>query len=127
MFPSELKYSKDHEWARIAGDRAVVGITDYATDQLGDVVYVDIARSVGDKIGQGDTFGVVESVKTASDLLAPLSGTIAAINPKLGDHPELVNQQPYGDGWMIEITLANPAEADGLFDAAGYEAQLPKD
>jgi glycine cleavage system H protein len=126
VYPAELRYSSDHEWARISGDRAVVGITDYATDQLGDVVYVDIAKKVGDKIGQGDTFGVVESVKTASDLMVPLAGTIAAINPKLGDHPELVNQQPYGDGWMIELTLDDPAQAAGLLDAAAYDAQLPK-
>ena len=126
MYPAELKYSTDHEWARISGNRATVGITDYAADQLGDVVYVDIARKVGDKISQGDSFGVVESVKTASDLYSPLSGTIAAINPKLADKPELVNQQPYGDGWMIELTVDDPYQANGLLDATAYEAQLPK-
>lgn len=126
MYPAELKYSTDHEWARISGNRATVGITDYAADQLGDVVYVDIARKVGDKISQGDSFGVVESVKTASDLYSPLSGTIAAINPKLADKPELVNQQPYGDGWMIELTVDDPDQANGLLDATAYEAQLPK-
>jgi glycine cleavage system H protein len=127
MYPPELKYSTDHEWARISGNRAVVGITSFAADQLGDVVYVDLAKKVGERVGANETFGVVESVKTASDLYSPLGGTVVAHNPKLADNPELVNQQPYGDGWMIELELDDPSQAGGLLDAAAYETQLPKE
>ncbi len=127
MNPPELKYSKEHEWARVIGDRAVVGITQFAADQLGDVVFVDLAKRVGDQIAQLQIFGVIESVKAASDLFSPLSGTIVRTNERLAEHPELVNQDPYGEGWMIELTVANPAELGSLMSASEYEASLPKD
>lgn len=127
MYPPELRYSKDHEWARVVGDRAVVGITRYAADQLGDVVYVDFTRKAGEQVRQFEAFGTVESVKAASDLFSPLSGTIVRINESLADHPELVNQDPYGEGWMVELAVAEPAEAGNLLSAQDYEASLPKD
>ncbi len=127
MYPPELKYSKEHEWARVVDDRAVVGITQYAADQLGDVVYVDLASKVGEHVAQFEPFGVVESVKAASDLFAPVGGQVVRTNPLLADRPELVNQDPYGDGWMIEVTLADPAELASLLSAEDYEASLPKD
>lgn len=122
MNPPELKYSKDHEWARVEGDRAVVGITQFATEQLGDVVYVDLARKAGDEVRQFEAFGTVESVKAASDLFSPLGGKITKTNDALADRPELVNQDPYGDGWMIELALSDPAELNSLMSAEEYEA-----
>ncbi len=127
MYPPDLKYTTEHEWARVVGDRAVVGITQFAADQLGDVVYVDFARKVGDQVKQSDVFGTIESVKAASDLFSPLGGTIIRENDRLADHPELVNQDPYGEGWMLEMTLANPAEVEHLLSAQEYEASLPKE
>ena len=127
MYPPDLRYSVEHEWARIVGERAVIGITRYAADSLGDVVYVDIAQKVGESVRQFEPFGLVESVKAASDLFAPLSGPIVQTNGRLADHPELVNQDPYGEGWMIEITVADPAELTVLMSADEYAASLPKD
>ncbi len=126
QFPSELKYSKDHEWARIEGNRAVVGITDFAQDQLGDVVFVELPE-IGEQVGQFSQFGTIESVKAASDLFSPLAGVVKAVNSKLEDHPELVNQDPYGEGWMLEIELSDPAQGDQLMDAEQYRQSLPED
>jgi glycine cleavage system H protein len=119
--PTNLKYTKDHEWARLDGAVATVGITDYAQHSLGDVVYVDMG-SVGKKVKQHETFGVVESVKAASDLFSPVSGTVSEVNSKLVDTPEIVNQAPYGDGWMIKVKLSDRAELDNLLSAADYDA-----
>ncbi len=127
MYPTDLKYSKEHEWARVEGARAAVGITRFAADQLGDVVYVDVNLKVGDQVKQFGAFGTVESVKAASDLFSPVSGKIVRINDLLKDQPELVNQDPYGQGWMIEVELASPAELDALLGPADYEASLPTD
>jgi glycine cleavage system H protein len=127
VYPTDLRYSKEHEWARVEGARAAVGITQFAADQLGDVVYVDVTLKVGDQIKQFDAFGTVESVKAASELFCPVSGRIARINDQLADQPELVNQDPYGKGWMVEVDLADPAEVDALLSAADYEASLPAD
>ncbi len=127
MYPTDLRYSKEHEWARVEGARAAVGITQFAADQLGDVVYVDVTLKVGDQVKQFDAFGTVESVKAASDLFSPISGKIVGINDLLKDQPELVNQAPYGQGWMIEVELADPAELTALLGPSDYEASLPTD
>ncbi|MCL4533612.1 MAG: glycine cleavage system protein GcvH [Bacteroidetes bacterium] len=126
QFPPELKYSKEHEWARIQSNRAVIGITDYAQDQLGDVVFAELPE-VGAEVAQFGRFGTIESVKAASDLFSPLSGVVKAVNKKLEDHPELVNQDPYGEGWMLEIELADPGQADKLLDAEHYQHTLPSE
>jgi glycine cleavage system H protein len=117
--PEELKYTKDHEWLRIEGGEGVVGITDFAQDALGDVVFVELP-AVGATLAQGDTFGVVESNKSVSDLYAPVAGTVVAINEALADAPESVNADPYGAGWMIRLALASPTGTEGLLDAAAY-------
>jgi glycine cleavage system H protein len=121
--PNDRKYSKEHEWAKVEGDLAVVGITDYAQDQLGDVVYVELPK-VGDRVEQYKVFGVIESVKTASDLYAPLSGEIVEINQSVVDEPSLVNDTPYEAGWLIKIRPDDPSalqrELDTLLDADGY-------
>lgn len=119
--PQELKYSKDHEWIRVEGETAYVGITDYAQDQLGDIVYVDISFGEGDEIGAGEAFGSVEAVKTVSDLFMPVSGKLVEINEALNGEPEKINTDPYGDGWIIKIELTNPSELDALLDAAAYQ------
>lgn len=119
--PQELKYSKDHEWIRVEGETAYVGITDYAQDQLGDIVYVDITLGEGDEIGAGEAFGSVEAVKTVSDLFMPVSGKLVEINEALNGEPEKINTDPYGDGWIIKIELTNPSELDALLDAAAYQ------
>jgi len=121
--PTDLKYTKDHEWARLEGDVATVGITDYAQHSLGDVVYVD-AGSKGKTVAQHQTFGVVESVKAASDLFSPVSGTVTEINAALADKPELVNQEPYGNGWMLKVKVSNMGELASLMDAAQYDAYI---
>ncbi|HVQ75572.1 MAG TPA: glycine cleavage system protein GcvH [Candidatus Binatia bacterium] len=118
--PADLRYTKEHEWARREGDHARVGITAYAQEQLGDVVFVELPK-VGARVSAMKTFGVVESVKAVSDLYAPLTGEVTAVNESLARKPETVNGDPYGEGWMIVIALANPAEYDGLLDAAAYE------
>jgi glycine cleavage system H protein len=120
MVPPELRYTKDHEWVRVDGDEATVGITEYAASQLGDIVFVELPDT-GKSLAQFATFGVVESVKAVSDLFAPVSGEIVATNEALTASPELVNGEPYGDGWMIRVRLAHPAETDGLLDAAAYD------
>ena len=121
MVPSDLRYTKDHEWVRVDGDEATVGITDYATNQLGDIVFVELPDA-GRNLSQFATFGVVESVKAVSDLFAPVSGEVSETNDALTAAPELVNSDPYGDGWMLKLRLADPAEIDGLLDAAAYDA-----
>jgi len=118
-FPSELRYTKEHEWIRVEGSTGVVGITDYAQGELGDVIYLDV--NTGTSVAAGDSFGTVEAVKTVSDLYAPVAGTIAELNPLLGDSPDLVNRDPYGEGWLVKITLANPADVDGLLSADDYK------
>ena len=119
-FPSELKYTKDHEWVRVEGNEAVIGITDFAQRELGDIVYIDI-NTVGDEVEQDEVFGSVEAVKTVSDLFMPVTGTINEVNAALNDNPELVNSDPYGEGWMVKVTLADVASVDGLLDAAAYQ------
>jgi glycine cleavage system H protein len=123
MVPTDLHYTKDHEWVRVDGDEAVVGITDYATNQLGDIVFVELP-DVGRTLSQAGTFGVVESVKAVSDLFSPVSGEVTSGNDALAAAPELVNSDPYGDGWMIRLKLANPTEVDELLDAAAYDALI---
>ena len=121
--PDGLRYTVDHEWLRIEAAEGVVGITAYAADELGDVVFVELPR-VGRTLQRSEAFGVIESVKTASDLYAPVAGEVVAVNEALASAPELVNEQPYGDGWMIRVRLGDPGEADGLLDAAAYRAKL---
>jgi glycine cleavage system H protein len=119
-FPEELRYTKEHEWVKIEGDEATVGITEFAQRELGDIVYVEI-ETVGKSLDTGAVFGTVEAVKTVSDLYLPLNGTVTEVNPKLSGSPELVNTDPYGDGWMIKMKLANAEDADSLMDAAAYQ------
>jgi glycine cleavage system H protein len=120
MVPGDLRYTKDHEWVRVDGSEAVVGITKFAADQLGDIVFVELPAA-GRALEQHATFGVVESVKAVSDLFAPVSGEVTAANDALGGSPELVNSDPYGEGWMLRVTLADPAQVEGLLDASAYE------
>jgi glycine cleavage system H protein len=121
MVPKELRYTKDHEWVRVDGDEATVGITEYASSQLGDIVFVELPDA-GRSLAQFATFGVVESVKAVSDLFAPVSGEVVATNDALAGSPETVNSDPYGKGWMIRLRLAEPGEVDELLDAAAYDA-----
>ena len=118
--PANLKYTKDHEWARIEDSVAVVGITDYAQSQLGDVVYIDLPK-VGDVISRGDVIGTIEAVKTVADIYSPVSGEIVAVNSALKDASELVNKDPYGEGWIASIKLSNSMELEALLDPADYE------
>ena len=118
--PDDLHYSKDHEWVRVDGNVAIVGITDYAQDSLGDVVYVELPK-VGDDFAANESFGSVESVKAVSEVFSPVSGEIVGINEALADTPEKVNQDPYGDGWMIRVQMSNPGEVDSMLTAAEYE------
>ena len=121
--PSNLRYTKDHEWIRVEGNEAFVGITDYAQSELGEIVFVDI-NTQGETIGQDETFGSIEAVKTVSDLNMPVSGEVLEVNEAINDQPELVNNDPYGEGGMIKIRVADPAELDTLLDAAGYQALI---
>lgn len=122
MYPSDLRYDREHEWVRLEGEIATIGITHYAQDQLGEVVYVDLP-SVGDEAVAGESFGEIESVKSVSELFSPVSGEIVEVNGALSDAPELVNESPYGDGWMIKVRVADPATAlDGLMTADEYES-----
>jgi len=118
--PAELKYTKDHEWVKIDGDVAIVGITEFAQSELGDIVYVEI-DTVGETIEQEEVFGSVEAVKTVSDLFMPLKGEILEFNENLEANPELVNSDPYGEGWMIKVKLSDASQIEGLLDAAAYE------
>ena len=121
--PSELRYTREHEWIRVEGDEAFVGITDYAQSELGEIVFVDV-DTVGETIGQGDVFGSVEAVKTVSDLNMPVTGEIVEFNEALNDQPEVVNNDPYGEGWMIRIKVKDASELANLLDAEGYKAIL---
>jgi glycine cleavage system H protein len=118
--PDDLHYSKDHEWVRVDGNVAIVGITDYAQDSLGDVVYVELPK-VGDDFAANESFGSVESVKAVSEVFSPVSGEVVGTNETLADTPEKVNQDPYGDGWMIRVQMSNPGEVDSMLTAAEYE------
>ncbi|MEW6509439.1 MAG: glycine cleavage system protein GcvH [Bacteroidota bacterium] len=124
-FPENLKYTKDHEWVLIAGESGTVGITDYAQGELGDVVFVELPP-VGKAVKQGESFGTIEAVKAVSDLYAPLSGTVAEVNPDLAKTPDLVNKDPYGKGWMVKVKITNPSEAAGLLAAPAYMAIIGK-
>ena len=121
--PADLRYTKDHEWVRLDGDEATFGITAYAAEQLGDIVFVELPEG-GRSLSQFAAFGVVESVKAVSDLFAPLSGEVTTTNDALGGSPELVNSDPYGDGWMIRVRLSQPGEVDELLDAPAYDALI---
>lgn len=121
--PSNLKYTKEHEWVLLEGDTAKVGVTDFAQGELGDVVFVEI-ETEGESLEQGDTFGTIEAVKTVSDLFMPLGGEVTEVNPKLEENPEIVNSDPYGEGWMIRIRISDPSEADALMSADDYEALI---
>lgn len=118
--PGDLKYSKTDEWVRVNGDEATIGITDYAQDQLGDIVYVELPWDTGQSVSADDKFGDIESVKATSELISPISGEIIKVNEALKDHPELINDSPYEDGWMLVVKIANPSEIDQLMDANAY-------
>ncbi len=121
--PANLKYTESHEWVRLEGNIAIVGVTDYAQSELGDVVFVEI-ETVGETLSKGETFGTIEAVKTVSDSYMPVSGKIIEKNEKLDSNPDLINKDPYGDGWMIKIELSNPSEYDELLTPEQYKAQL---
>jgi glycine cleavage system H protein len=122
-FPDNLKYTKDHEWVRVEGAIAYIGITDFAQKELGDIVYVDI-NTIGEQVEKEAVFGTVEAVKTVSDLFMPIAGTVLEANSKIDSNPEVVNNDPYGEGWMIKAELANPSDVDGLLDAQAYKALI---
>lgn len=119
-FPTNVKYTSEHEWIRIENDEAIVGITDYAQDQLGDIVFVDVTTE-GETLEQGEVFGTIEVVKTVSDLFLPIGGEIVEVNPELEEHPELVNKAPYGEGWIIRIKPTDASQMDELLDAEAYK------
>ncbi|MCI5706860.1 MAG: glycine cleavage system protein GcvH [Odoribacter sp.] len=121
--PAELKYTKEHEWIRVEGEEAFVGITDYAQSQLGDIVFVE-CETVGDNLEAGDTFGTIEAVKTVSDLYLPVGGEVLEFNEKLESEPEAVNKDPYGEGWIVKIKIDNESELDGLLSADAYKALI---
>ena len=122
-FPANLRYTKDHEWIKLEGNVATIGITDYAQRELGDIVYVEV-ETVGKTLKAGEIFGTVEAVKTVSDLFLPVDGTITELNAALANSPESVNNDPYGEGWMIKMTVNNAADVEALMDAAAYDAQV---
>jgi glycine cleavage system H protein len=121
--PDDLKYTSEHEWIRVEGDEAVVGVTDFAQEELGDVVFLEI-ETEGETLSRGDTFGTIEAVKTVSDLYMPLDGEVLEVNKVLEEAPELVNTQPYGEGWMIRIRISDPAQIDELLSADNYRALI---
>ncbi len=123
MTPTDRKYTKEHEWVKLDEDLAIVGITGYAQEQLGDIVYVELPQP-GDTLSQFESFGIIESVKAASDLFAPIGGDVVAVNEELVDRPELVNEDPYGDGWLLKVNPADKSEMDGLMTAEEYETHL---
>jgi glycine cleavage system H protein len=125
-FPEELLYSPTHEWVRVEGNRAVIGITDYAQSELGDITYLELPK-VGDPVEAGQPFGIVESVKADEELFAPVSGTVVAVNQNAIDHPEIVNEDPYGEGWLIAVTMSNPEELKGLMTAEQYRQMLERE
>ena len=122
-FPSNLRYTKDHEWIKLDGNVATIGITDYAQRELGDIVYVEV-ETIGKSLKAGEVFGTVEAVKTVSDLFLPVDGTVTELNAALANSPESVNSDPYGEGWMVKMTVNNPADVEELMDAAAYETQV---
>ena len=122
-FPAGLKYTKDHEWIKVDGDEAYIGITDFAQRELGDIVYIDIT-SAGEEVDENAVFGTVEAVKTVSDLFMPVTGTITELNPLLDTRPELVNTDPYGEGWMVKAKIANPADIESLLSADEYQSLI---
>ncbi len=122
-FPSELKYTKEHEWVRVEGDTATVGITDHAQGELGDIVYVEV-ETVGETVEANEVFGTIEAVKTTSDLFMPIMGEVLEVNKRLTDEPELVNSDPYGEGWIMKMKISNLADVDKLLDSVAYEAEL---
>ncbi len=126
MVPDDLRYTKDHEWVRVEGDCATVGVTDHAQSEMGDIVYVELPN-VGESFKRGDVFGVVESVKAASDCYLPVSGAITEINIALGDAPQKVNEDPYGEGWFVKVKIADPSELDALMSAADYAGLLKEE
>jgi len=121
--PENLKYSEDHEWLRLEGEEAYIGITDFAQNELGDIVFVEV-ETVDETLEKGEVFGTVEAVKTVSDLMLPVGGTILEFNEKLEDEPELINKDPYGEGWIVKIKVENPSEVDELLDHEGYKALI---
>ena len=123
MVPTDLRYTKDHEWVRVEDDEATIGITDYAAGQLGDIVFVELPAT-GTSLDQFATFGVVESVKAVSDLFAPVGGEVTAANEELTGKPEVVNSDPYGEGWMLRVRIADPSQLDELLDSAAYDALI---
>ena len=122
-FPDNVRYTSEHEWIRVEGEEAYVGITDYAQSELGEIVFIDVP-TLGETVAQGEVFGSVEAVKTVSDLNMPASGEVLEVNEELEAHPELVNEDPYGKGWMVRIRMTDPSELDNLMDAAAYEASI---
>lgn len=124
-FPTDVKYTKDHEWIRIEGDEAVIGITEFAQSELGDIVFVDI-DTVGNEVEKDELFGSVEAVKTVSDLFMPVKATVLSVNEKLDGSPELINTDPYGDGWMIRVKLDNPSDVESLLSAESYKELIGK-
>ena len=124
-FPENVKYSTDHEWVRVEGNEAFIGITDFAQEELGDIVFIDVTTE-GEKVEQGEVFGSVEAVKTVSDLMMPLTGEVLEVNPALDDAPELINKEPFEGGWIIKISIQNTEEVDGLMSAAEYKEFIGK-
>ena len=122
-FPENLKYSSDHEWVKVEGNEAFIGISDFAQSELGEIVFVDIT-SEGEKVDKGAIFGSIEAVKTVSDLVMPITGEVIEVNPKLDDEPELVNTDPYGEGWIIKVSIEDEAELDELLSSADYKALI---
>lgn len=118
--PANLKYTKDHEWIKVEGSNAVIGVTDFAQGQLGDVVFIEI-ETLGETLAKEEVFGTIEAVKTVSDMFMPVAGEILEVNPKLTDSPDVVNKDPYGDGWMVKIKISNPAELDSLLSPGKYK------
>lgn len=121
--PENLKYTKDHEWVKVDGNQVIIGITEYAQGELGDIVFVDIDPDIQEFVN-GESFGTIEAVKTVSDLFAPCNGKVIEVNSSLEDQPELINTDPYGEGWIIKVELSDPSELDGLLDSATYQAQI---
>lgn len=125
-FPDDVKYTKEHEWIRLEGNIATLGISDYAQDQLGDIVFAELPEA-GETLDKGDIFGVVESTKSVSDLFVPLSGKVLEVNDTLLDSPEMINEDPFGEGWMIKMEIKNPAEAENLLDVAAYQKMIQEE